>query len=110
MVQRGLVIVAALMLGALAIPARVEGPPAKLPRIGVLQPGTGVAAGHFFEAFKDGMREQGYAESRTVVYERRFGDLKPERLSAAAAELVRLKVDLIVTSTDVGIAAVRQQT
>jgi putative tryptophan/tyrosine transport system substrate-binding protein len=42
--------------------------------------------------------------------ERRFGDAKPERMAEVAAELVRLKVDVIVTSTDVAIAAVKQQT
>jgi len=44
------------------------------------------------------------------VVERRFAEAKAERMSDIAAELVRLKVDVIVTSTDPAIAAVRQQT
>jgi len=44
------------------------------------------------------------------VYEHRFGDNRTERLHEAAAEVVRLKMDVIVTSTDQGIAAVKQQT
>jgi putative ABC transport system substrate-binding protein len=56
------------------------------------------------------MREHGYVDGQNVVVERRFGDNRAERISEIAAELVRLKVDVIVTSSDVGIAAVRQQT
>jgi ABC-type uncharacterized transport system substrate-binding protein len=85
-------------------------PAAKLPRIGVLQPGTAGSATHLFEAFKQAMREQGYVEGQHVVFEHCFGDFKPERISAVAAELVRLKVDVIVTATDIGIAATKQQT
>jgi putative ABC transport system substrate-binding protein len=85
-------------------------PAAKLPRIGVLQVGTAAATQDLFEAFKQGMRERGYVEGQHVVLERRFGEGRPERLPDLAAELVRLKVDVIVTSTDQGIAAVKQQT
>src|SRR5947207_11764947 len=56
------------------------------------------------------MRERGYVEGRHVVYEHRRGENNRERLSAGAAELVRLKMDIIVTSTDEGVAAVKQQT
>jgi ABC-type uncharacterized transport system substrate-binding protein len=84
--------------------------PGKVARIGVLQPGTGASGAHLFEAFKQAMREQGYVEGQHVVFEHRLGDSKPERMSAVAAELVRLKVDVIVTATDVAIAATKQQT
>ena len=83
---------------------------AKVPRVGVLQVGGGVAATPLFEALKQGMRERGYVEGRTVVFEYRQGHNDRERLAGAAAELVRLKVDIIVTSTDEGIAAVKRQT
>jgi putative ABC transport system substrate-binding protein len=85
-------------------------PPAKVPRIGVLYTGTPATAAQSSEAFNQGLREQGYVEGKNVVVERRFGDAKPERLSGLAAELVRLKVDVIVTSTDEAIAAVKRQT
>lgn len=111
MIGAMLVLIATLALGVVAAPTAVaaqSGP--KLPRIGVLQPGTPASGTHLFEAFKLAMREQGSMEGQHVVFEHRFGDLKPERMSAVAAELVRLKVDVIVTATDVGIAATKQRT
>ena len=85
------------------LPARPDAeaqPASKVPRIGVLQPGAAGSAGHLFEAFKEGLREQGYVPGQTIVLEHRFGEFNSERISALAAELVRLKVDVIVTSTD----------
>lgn len=55
-----------------------------------------------YNGFIQGMRELGYVEGTNLIIEARFGDGKPERLPALAAELVRLKVDVIVaTSTPV---------
>jgi putative ABC transport system substrate-binding protein len=45
---------------------------------------------------QQGLRELGYVEGRSVVFERRYADGRPDRLPALAAELVRLKVDLIL--------------
>ena len=83
---------------------------AKLTKIGVLLPGTPASAQVLFQAFEHGMRELGYLEGEHVVFERRFAEGRPDRLPDLAAELVRLSVDVIVTSTDPGIAAVKQQT
>jgi putative ABC transport system substrate-binding protein len=82
----------------------------KAPRIGVLHPGARAAASQLVAAFKQGLREHGYVEGQNIVVERRFAEARAERLSDIAAELVRLKVDVIVTASDVGIAAVKQQT
>jgi putative ABC transport system substrate-binding protein len=82
----------------------------KVPRIGVLHPGTPAAASQLAAAFKQGLREHGYVEGQNIVVERRFAEARAEQLSDIAAELVRLKVDVIMTSNDVGIAAVKQQT
>ena len=82
----------------------------KAPRIGVLHPGAPAAASQLVAAFKQGLREHGYVEGQNIVVERRFAEARAERLSDIAAELVRLKVDVIVTASDVGIAAVKQQT
>jgi putative ABC transport system substrate-binding protein len=82
----------------------------KIPRIGVLFTGTPATAAQSSEAFNQGLRERGYVEGKNVVVERRFGDAKPERLSELAAELARLKVDVIVTPTDEAIAAIKRQT
>src|SRR5262249_27572544 len=83
---------------------------ARIPRVGVLHPGAPATSSHFAAAFTQGLRELGYLEGQNIVVERRFAEAKPERLSDIAAELVRLKVDVIVTSTDRGMAAVKQQT
>jgi putative ABC transport system substrate-binding protein len=56
------------------------------------------------------MRELGYVEGRTVVFEARGADGKPERLPGLAAELVRLKVDAIVTAGTAAVQAARQAT
>jgi len=82
----------------------------KVARIGVLHPGAPATSQHFAAAFDQGLRELGYLQGQNIVVERRFAEAKSERLFDLAAELVRLKVDVIVTSTDPGIAAVKQQT
>jgi len=92
-----------------ALPAKAQ-PSTKVPRIGVLYTGTLATAGLVSEAFDQGLRERGYVEGESIFVERRFGDAKPERLADLAADLVRLNVDLIVTSVDEAIAAVRRQT
>jgi putative tryptophan/tyrosine transport system substrate-binding protein len=103
-------LVVTLTLGALlsSVTAGAQ-PAARTPRIGVIFPGT-QAGVSVFEAFRQGLREHGYVEGRNIVVERRFGEGRPERIAEAAAELVRLKVDVIVTSTDDAIAAVKRQT
>lgn len=90
-------------------PANAQSP-TKVPRIGVLYTGTSSTASQSSEAFRQGLREHGYKEGQNVVVEQRFGDARPERLTELAAELVRLKVAVIVTSTDEAIAAVKRQT
>ena len=109
--SRELTLIVTLALGALAAPIiSWAQPAARIPRIGVLHPGAPATSSHFAAAFTEGLRELGYLEGQNIVVERRFGEAKAERLSDIAAELVRLKVDVIVTSTDPGIAAVKQQT
>ena len=96
-------------LFAKALPAHAQSA-AKVPRIGVLFTGTPATAAQVSDAFNQGLRERGYVEGKNILVERRFGDAKPERLSDLAAELVRLKVDVIVTSVDEAIAAIKRQT
>jgi putative tryptophan/tyrosine transport system substrate-binding protein len=81
---------------------------AKVPRIGVL---GGTPAPHpLREAFLQGLRDLGYVEGRTVVIEWRFDEEKLERLPALAAELVALKVDVIVTGSTPTAVAAKQAT
>ncbi len=104
-------LIVALTLGTLVAPLAANAQPAaKVPRIGVLHSGTATAVAQNVEAFKQGLRERGYVEGQNVVVERRFGESVPERIAEVAAELVRLKVDVIVTATDAAIAAVKRQT
>ena len=71
--------------------------PAKIARIGYLSPNLTTANPRLFEAFRQGLRDLGYVEGRNLLIEFRSADGKPERLSALAAELVALKVDVIVS-------------
>ena len=72
--------------------------PMKIPRIGYLS-GTSFSANSArIEAFRQGLRELGYVEGKNIVIEYRYAAGKPDRLSQLAAELVRLKVDVIVTA------------
>jgi putative ABC transport system substrate-binding protein len=83
---------------------------AKVPRIGVFWPATPAATSHLNEAFKQGLRENGYVEGQNVILERRWGEGRVERIAEIGAELVRMKVDVIVVGTDPAIAAVKRQT
>ncbi len=85
----------ALAIALLLAPLAVEAQGAKVLRIGVLRAGTAPDPG--VEGFRQGLRELGYVEGQNVVIEYRWAEGKPDRLSALAAELVRLKVDVIVT-------------
>src|SRR5262249_16067647 len=101
----------AVTLFVLAAPLTVGAQQApKVVKIGLLSASTTAASAHLVEAFRQGLREVGHVEGKTFVLELRYGEGRTERLPDLARELVRLKVDVIVTSTDVAVAAVRQQT
>jgi len=70
--------------------------PAKIPRIGFLG-GSGSAESARTEAFRQGLRELGYVVGKNIAIERRYAEGKPGHERVLAAELVRLKVDVIVT-------------
>jgi putative ABC transport system substrate-binding protein len=63
-----------------------------------------------FDALRQGLREHGWVEGKTIAFEYRWADGRYERLPDIAAELVRLKVDIVVTSTTPAIQAVQQAT
>src|SRR5262249_61854782 len=90
------------MLLALSVSVEAQ-QPNKIAKIAYLAPSTAAAAAHLVEAFRQGLRELGYVEGKTFVLELRYGDGKGERLPELARELVSLKVDVIVTATDVAI-------
>ncbi len=72
--------------------------PAKIPRIGILIGSSPSANAARIEAFRQGLRELGYVEGKNIFIEFRSAEGKFDRLPDLAAELVRLKVDVIVTT------------
>src|SRR3989338_3357018 len=72
--------------------------PKKVPRIGFLATVSPSTISDRVEAFLQGLRELGYVEGKNIVIEWRYAEGKADRLPGLAAELVRLKVDLIVTA------------
>jgi putative tryptophan/tyrosine transport system substrate-binding protein len=106
------VVMVAMVLGLLSAPLAAEAQPArKVWRIGFLGDGpraerTAIS----IEPFRDGLRELGYIESQNVVIEERWSEDRSERLLDLATELVRLKVDVIVTHGVRGIKAAQDAT
>jgi putative tryptophan/tyrosine transport system substrate-binding protein len=84
--------------------------PTKIPRIGYLAPTPLSALVVRTEAFRQGLRELGYVEGKNIVVEWRSADGKTDRLPALAAELVRLKVDVIVTTGPTGTRPAKEAT
>jgi putative ABC transport system substrate-binding protein len=92
----------------LSVPVVAAQSPVKAARIGVLSGGAASTQAVRWEAFRQGLKEFGYVEGRNIVIEYRYAEGKPERLPTLAAELVRLKVDLILTAGDQGVRAAKQ--
>ena len=89
----------------LSTPLAAGAQPARVPRIGVLSPGS-PGPSPLLDAFRQGLRELGYGEGQNIAIEYRFDEAKPGRLADLAAELVRLKVDVILTiNTPASLAA-----
>jgi ABC-type uncharacterized transport system substrate-binding protein len=96
-----------LTAGTLFAPlaAGAQQAPAKAYRVGVLHPGT-----YLLRPWEVALRELGYIEGQNLVVERRYAEGKIERLPAFAAELVRLKVDVIVATAGEAIVAAKNAT
>jgi putative ABC transport system substrate-binding protein len=101
-------------LGAVVVASRaVEAqPPAKIPRVGFLSPSSvsDPRTSRYFQAFRQGLRDAGWAEGQNIVIESRWAEGKYNRLPALAAELVRLEVAVIVTYGGAATQATRQAT
>jgi putative ABC transport system substrate-binding protein len=94
----------------LAAPLAAEGQQGgKIARIGCLGAPSGLFS-PLWEAFRQGLRDLGYVEGRNIVLEFRDSEGKIERLPALAAELVALKVDVIVVGNTPGALAAKQAT
>jgi putative ABC transport system substrate-binding protein len=100
-----------LVLG-LALAPMFVGAQARVPRIGVLSMGTAPTGVNPdpIEGFGEGLRKSGYVEGQNIFVERRYAAGRPDRLAALAAELVQLKVDVIVAGGPAPLEAARKAT
>jgi ABC-type uncharacterized transport system substrate-binding protein len=99
----------AMVFLATALPVMAQ-QPKKVTPIGYLVGPTLSANAARSEAFRQGLRELGYVEGKNIVIEWRSAEEKPDRLPALAAELVRLKVEIIVTTGSTPTRAAREAT
>jgi ABC-type uncharacterized transport system substrate-binding protein len=83
--------------------------PKKVPRIGILSPSSSTGL-HYYDSFQQGLRELGYIEGKNIVIEIRFAEGKPDRLFDLATDLVKSKVDVIVTATSPAVLAAKKAT
>jgi putative ABC transport system substrate-binding protein len=85
--------------------------PKKVPRIGYVSvSGNPNTPGVYVEAFRQGLRDLGYDEGKNVLVEYRYAAVEPERVPDFVAELVQLKVDVLVSSSTGAILAAKQAT
>ena len=96
--------------------ALVAAPPAanaqaqqKVHRIGIILYTTPSATSHVTAAFSEALRELGHAEGKNAILEYRWAEGRPERFPALVAELVRLKMDVIVAGSKIGRASCRER-
>jgi putative tryptophan/tyrosine transport system substrate-binding protein len=92
-----LAIVPALLLLAAPFPVMAQ-QPARVPRIGLLSPFSPSDTAPWHQAFRQGLRDHDWVEGKNISIEYRYAEGRIDRLPALAAELVRLRVDIIVTS------------
>jgi putative tryptophan/tyrosine transport system substrate-binding protein len=97
------------LLFALCLNAKAQ-QPTKVPRIGYLDAVPFSSNAARSEAFRQGLRELGYVEGKNIFIERRSSDGKADRLPGLAAELVRLKVDVIVSGGSTATRAAKEAT
>jgi len=105
------VFIGAVTGGFLAVPRAADAQRAvKVPRIGFLGPRTRSDTSFLLDAFLQRLRELGWVEGKNIVIEYRWAEGRSERLSDLAAELVRLKVDVIFAPNSAVAAAARNAT
>jgi putative ABC transport system substrate-binding protein len=97
------------MLFALCATAEAQ-QPKKVPRIGILHGASASSVAARTEAFREGLRERGYVEGENILIEYRYAEGKSDRLPGLAAELVRLNVDVIVTTAPLPTRAAKEAT
>jgi len=94
---------------ALSFPAEAQQTP-KIPRLGVLRASSPSAVPSRQDAFRQGLRKLGYVEDQNILIEYRYAEGKLDRLPDLAAELVRLKVDVIFAQSTAAVQAAKKAT
>jgi putative ABC transport system substrate-binding protein len=104
----------AFLAGAIALSAppraAVAQQPGKVWRIGYLDQGSAARNRLYLDGLRQGLRERGWVEGQNIVIEARFAEGKTDQLANLAAELVRLKMDVIATSTTPAALAAKHAT
>jgi putative ABC transport system substrate-binding protein len=105
-------LLAIALLLALVMTPRLAGAQTRAPRIGILAMGTAPTGANPdpIEGFGHALREFGYVEGQNILLERRYAEGRPDRLAALAAELVQLKVDVILAGGPAPLEAARKAT
>ena len=96
--------------GLLAAPLATEALQAKVWKLGYLDQGAAARSNPYVDGLKQGLHDLGWVEGRNIVFEVRFAEGKTDQLPGLAAELVRLKMDVIVTSTTPAALAAKRAT
>jgi ABC-type uncharacterized transport system substrate-binding protein len=108
MIRRIISVVLTIILLATIFPAEAQ-QPAKITKIGYLTAGFASSTAAF-ESFQRQFRVLGYVEGKNIVFEYRYADNKLDRLQTLAEELVRLKVDVLITGATSGAMALKNAT
>jgi putative tryptophan/tyrosine transport system substrate-binding protein len=98
---------AAFLAVPLAAEAQVAG---KTPTIGFVEAGSSSVNRHFADAFRQGLKELGYVEGQSILIEERWAEGKAERFPGLLAELLGLKIDVIVQASGQGAVAAKKAT
>ena len=99
MPHRIIALLVALALGLLVAPLAAEAQlPPKVPLVGLLSPFSPADTARWHEAFRQGLRDLGWVEGKNISIEYRYAEGRSDRLPGLAADLVRLKVDIIVAA------------
>jgi len=107
----GRIVLIVLALGIFAVPLTADAQqPVKVPRIGLLSPSSPSGAAPWHQAFRQGLRELGWVEGKNISIEYRYAEGRNDRIPDLAADLVRLKVDIIVATTSTETLAAKKAT
>lgn len=107
--HKGLGVIVCAVLFAFCSLAQAQ-PSKKIPRIGYVDAGSTTTTGHRAKAFVQGLRDRGYVERENILIEYRWAEGKSEILSTLVKDVVRLKVDVIVSSATPAIQFAKEQT